>query len=89
MTFFIEKIIKVHQSRQGYYGTSQTHHMYSTLKPRAFHVLSTWNTRGMSVGIGFYRAKVEKIEPLAFEPVQSILIYEKPRYVKQKFFKGI
>ena len=34
-------------------STLQTHHVYSTLKRRGsgrFHVVSTWNTRGMFVG---------------------------------------
>ena len=33
--------------------TLQTHHVYSTLKRRGndrFHVVSTWNTRGVFVG---------------------------------------
>ena len=35
--------------------TLQTHHVYSTLKRRGndrFHVVSTWNTRGVFVGKG-------------------------------------
>ena len=34
--------------------TQQTHHVYSTLKPRrndCFHVVSTWDTRGVFVGL--------------------------------------
>ena len=37
-----------------YYQTLQTHHVYSTLKRRGnnrFYVVSTWNTRGVFVGV--------------------------------------
>ena len=54
----IEEALIIDRSRFRIPTTIQTLHVYSTLKRRGnerFHVVSTWNTRGVFVGnIGFW-----------------------------------
>ena len=42
--------------------TLQTHHVYSMLKGRGngrFHIVSTWNTRGVFVGLAQRKLRIE------------------------------
>ena len=63
----------------------QTQHVYCTLKRRgkdSFHVLLTWNTRGVFVG---YTLTLEKVYALFFSLAQQMPMKNNTSKIKNKF----
>ena len=63
----LDQISRSHITGNEILPTLQTHHVYSTLRRRrsdCFHVISTWNTRG--VFVGNYVVSYNKLSPKEF-----------------------